>query len=70
MSDLEGEIAQHRNRIVELKADLHDLDAKRDAAAQELADEQTILATLEAMAETAPPRGPATARRTAKQQEG
>lgn len=54
--NLESEIATHRNRIVELKADLHDLATQVRDMESELDAEQTILGTLEAMASAEAPR--------------
>ncbi len=62
--NIEAEMAEHRGRIVELKAALHDLAAELDA-------ERTVLATLEALAAAASeaPAAPVT-RRGAARQEG
>ncbi len=64
-------MAEHRGRIVELKAALHDLAAERAATEAELDAERTVLATLEALAAAASesPAAPVT-RRGAARQEG
>jgi len=60
--DLEGELVRQRNRTVELKADLHDVDAqvvalerRREDLARDLDDTSLVIATLEALQDAAAP---------------
>jgi len=53
--DLEGELVRQRNRTVELKADLHDLERRREDLARDLDDTSLVIATLEALQDAAAP---------------
>ncbi len=55
---IDAEIRTHENRVVELKANLHDLDAQRADVARELEDEERTIAVLAAVADAAAEKQP------------